>query len=124
MELDTKGFLTHCGYCTVRVRGQRLPVEMSLYTKASQSSKIGLGLGSGVRGQRLPVEVFVYKGVSEFQTDLLQGLYRVFKRCLRVQGSEGAEVMGPHQQGGSVAHRTNIQVTVRRKRRQGAYVKG
>lgn len=58
----------------------------------------------------LPVEVSLYEGNPWLDADNTQRPHRVFKRHVRVNCSEAAEVMHPNQQGSSIAHSSHIQL--------------
>lgn len=58
----------------------------------------------------LPVEVSLCEGASWLYAGHIQRPHRVFKRHVRVDCSEAAEVTNPNQQGGGLAHGSHIQL--------------
>lgn len=66
------------------------------------------------------MEVRLCEGASWLNAGHVQGLHWVFKGRVGVDGSEAAEVTGSDQQGGSLAHGSNIQLAEERREPQGA----
>ncbi len=62
------------------------------------------------------MEVCLYEGASWFYTGHIQCLHRAFKRHVRVDCPEAAEVVSPNQQGGSLAHGSHIQLPDERQK--------
>lgn len=66
------------------------------------------------------MEVRLCEGASWLNAGHIQGLHGAFKGHVRVESSEAAEVAGPNQQGGSLAHGSNIQLAEEKRKPQGA----
>lgn len=64
----------------------------------------------------LPVEVSLCEGASWLYAGHIQRPHGVFKRHVRVDCSEAAEVMNPNQQGGGLAHGSHIQLPDERQK--------
>lgn len=62
------------------------------------------------------MEVSLREGDSGPYGGCVQHLHRVFKGQIRANGSEAAEVMNPHQQGGGLTHGCNIQLPDEREK--------
>lgn len=58
----------------------------------------------------VPVVVSLCEGDSRLDGGSVQSFHWVFKGKVRVHSSEAAEIMNPHQQGGGLAHASNIQL--------------
>lgn len=66
----------------------------------------------------LPVEVCLYKGASWLYAGHIQRLHRAFKRYVRVDSPEAAEVVNPNQQGRSLTHGPHIQLPDERRKQE------
>lgn len=62
------------------------------------------------------MKVCLREGAAWLNVDHFQRLHRAFKGHVRVDGSETAEVARPDQQGGGLAHGSNIQLTEEKQR--------
>jgi len=66
----------------------------------------------------LPVEMCVYEGSSWLYVDHIKRLHGIFQMDVRADCPEGAEVLSPNQQGGSLAHGSHIQLPDQRQKQE------
>lgn len=80
---------------------------ITLIINPNQKSVLGANV---ISATSLPVEVWLCERPSSLYAGHIQRLHRAFKRHVRVDCPEAAEVVNPNQQGGGLAHGSHIQL--------------